>query len=310
MQSFFQTISYYTRNNAFFALVIGFFLYSLCFLLLVNGFMLVLQGVSGMTLQQSIDLLLDSQESQGAAAWMFRAIQGGNQLLGYGLSAMLLAALLGGPAEGLQFRLTPGISRSFSYAILIIVFAVPLVSAILLQPEWLSAVGFPGSLVDTIKEQEELNADLLKALFVGPGIVGLLANLFVFALLPAFCEEAFFRGFLQRQFGRMMNPHLAVWLTAAIFSLIHFQFLGFFSRMVLGGMLGYFMFYSRSIWPSVIAHFAFNAVSVIGAWLYPRLAEADYQFSWIPVLISAFSVSYLGYRFYRDSTENTSTHEF
>ena len=65
-------------------------------------------------------------------------------------------------------------------------------------------------------------------------------NLFMIALLPAIGEELFFRGALQRSFTKMFsNPHVAIWVTAFIFSAIHMQFFGFFPRLFLGAAFGY-----------------------------------------------------------------------
>ena len=45
---------------------------------------------------------------------------------------------------------------------------------------------------------------------------GLLLNLLIIALIPAIGEEMTFRGVLQQSLTRKMNPHLAIFLSAAI----------------------------------------------------------------------------------------------
>lgn len=95
----------------------------------------------------------------------------------------------------------------------------------------------------------------------------ILTNIFIIALLPAIGEEMFFRGILQKLFsGFFKNGHAAVWITAIIFSAIHFQFYGFFPRLVLGLIYGYLFLWSGSIWLPVTAHFVNNFVSVMIAW--------------------------------------------
>ncbi len=96
-------------------------------------------------------------------------------------------------------------------------------------------------------------------------ISGLMANLFIAALIPAITEEFFFRGIVQKCLLKCFKnrAHLSVWITAIIFSSIHFQFYGFIPRAILGALLGYIFLYSGSIWLAVIAHFFNNALAVI-----------------------------------------------
>ena len=67
-------------------------------------------------------------------------------------------------------------------------------------------------------------------------------GLLVIALLPAIGEELVFRGILQRELWRgTLNIHVAIWVSAAIFSAIHMQFYGFVPRLLLGALFGYFI---------------------------------------------------------------------
>jgi len=92
---------------------------------------------------------------------------------------------------------------------------------------------------------------------------GLAINLIVIALLAALCEELFFRGLLQKTLSERINKHAAIWVTAFIFSAIHFQFYGFLPRMLLGAAFGYMVVWSGSLWLPILAHFINNAVGVI-----------------------------------------------
>jgi uncharacterized protein len=94
--------------------------------------------------------------------------------------------------------------------------------------------------------------------------MGLIGNLFTIAFLAAFVEELFFRGMLQQTLTEAkLNHHIAIWITAAVFSAIHIQFYGFLPRMFLGAILGYLFFYTGSIWVSIAAHFVNNALVVL-----------------------------------------------
>jgi len=90
-----------------------------------------------------------------------------------------------------------------------------------------------------------------------------LFNIFMIAIIPAVGEELIFRGALQNVFKRWSGSiHLAVWVSAFIFSAIHMQFFGFLPRLFLGAILGYMMVYSGNIWIPILAHFVNNAAAV------------------------------------------------
>lgn len=93
---------------------------------------------------------------------------------------------------------------------------------------------------------------------------GLLLNLMVIALIPALGEELTFRGVVQQGMThRLKNPHLAIILSAAVFSFIHFQFFGFLPRMFLGILLGYMFYITDSLWTSILMHFLNNGTAVV-----------------------------------------------
>ena len=60
-----------------------------------------------------------------------------------------------------------------------------------------------------------------------------------------------------------LNAQLSVWVTAFIFSFIHFQFYGFIPRLLLGALLGYALLWSGNIRYSMIMHATNNALSVL-----------------------------------------------
>jgi membrane protease YdiL (CAAX protease family) len=120
--------------------------------------------------------------------------------------------------------------------------------------------------------QQELKMELMtKKLIVMNSVPGLLVNLLMLAIIPAFGEELIFRGGFQQIFSRWFgNYHIAIWLTAIIFSSIHFQFYGFFPRMFLGALFGYLLVWSGSLWLPIIGHFLNNALAVFTAYWYQK----------------------------------------
>jgi membrane protease YdiL (CAAX protease family) len=103
-------------------------------------------------------------------------------------------------------------------------------------------------------------------------IADVLTGILVLAVLPAICEEAIFRGgLLNGMLRSKVNIHAAVWITAFIFSFIHFQFFGFFPRLLLGAVLGYAFAYTKSIWTSISLHFVNNFAAIIIMYYFPEL---------------------------------------
>jgi membrane protease YdiL (CAAX protease family) len=113
-----------------------------------------------------------------------------------------------------------------------------------------------------MKELEETAQALTDKMTNVDTIGGLLLNLLVIALIPAVGEEMTFRGVIQQSLMRRMNPHIAIILSAAIFSFFHFQFFGFFPRLFLGILLGYMFYITGSLWTSILMHFVNNGAAV------------------------------------------------
>lgn len=86
----------------------------------------------------------------------------------------------------------------------------------------------------------------------------------IVGVLPGLCEELFFRGALQGLLMRRpLNHHAAIWIAAVTFSLLHFQFVGFVPRVLLGAFFGYLYYWSESLWVPVLAHVTNNSFVVI-----------------------------------------------
>ncbi|MGW8122720.1 CPBP family intramembrane glutamic endopeptidase [Roseivirga echinicomitans] len=91
----------------------------------------------------------------------------------------------------------------------------------------------------------------------------------VVAILPGIGEELLFRGLLQNSLHRWSkNAHIAIWVSAFIFSAIHMQFYGLVPRMVLGALFGYLYVWSGSLWYPIIAHITNNGFALLIAYMY------------------------------------------
>ncbi|NII84371.1 MULTISPECIES: CPBP family intramembrane glutamic endopeptidase [unclassified Pedobacter] len=145
-----------------------------------------------------------------------------------------------------------------------------------------------------MKEKEAIAMKMTIQLITVRSNFDFIVNLVMIAVIPAIGEELMFRGGVQRSLTRAFdNPHIAIWLSAIIFSAIHVQFYGFVPRMLLGAGFGYLYYYSGSIWYAMLAHFLNNAYAVCAAFYMQKhhmpLDKADEPigFPWYGYLISA-----------------------
>lgn len=168
-----------------------------------------------------------------------------------------------------------------------------------------------GSVAEFMRDMEEAANHILELVTSQRGTWDLISNLLVFAVLAGVCEEFFFQGALQPLLTNWMkNPHIAILLTALIFSALHFQFYGFIPRFLLGVYLGYLFYWSRSLWLPILAHVLHNALSLLVDFtLQGRGIDTDnMQFTEVRgslptaaacALVSAMAIVYL-WRIYRD----------
>jgi len=131
---------------------------------------------------------------------------------------------------------------------------------------------FPEALkgIETWMKETEAAADRLTHLLLDTNnIPTIVLNILIICVIAALCEEFMFRGLLQTLFGRVIrNPHVIIWIVAILFSAIHLQFYGFITRMFLGAWLGYLMYFTKTIWIPVWAHFVNNFISIAGYYLF------------------------------------------
>ena len=96
--------------------------------------------------------------------------------------------------------------------------------------------------------------------------VPLLWKLVLLALIPAVCEELFFRGYLQTAFRAEMSAPLAVGLSSMLFGLFHVIVRDalFFERFAptcfLGLILGMVCLKTGSLWPGMLLHSMHNGL--------------------------------------------------
>lgn len=192
------------------------------------------------------------------------------------LSAWVYALLVSrSPISFLSAGRSAG-TRQYLAAVVAVLSVQPLIN---LLSYYNSLIPLPPGWEEWIMAMEEEAVSLMNLFMEGSGVADFAVTLLLMAVVPAITEEFFFRGALLSLCRNVFkNTHLAVWVGAAIFSFIHFQFTGFLPRMFLGAIFGYMVVWSGSVWLPVVAHFVNNALAVAAyKMLGAEAANADLQ---------------------------------
>lgn len=157
------------------------------------------------------------------------------------------------------------------FAALLWLFTLPIISFL---ADINNKIAFPVSfagLENSFRLAEARAENATRFLLNITSLSGLMVNLLVIAVVAAIAEELIFRGIIQKLlFEQSKNIHLAIWLTALVFSLFHLQFFAIIPRIVLGAALGYTFYWSKSIWVPIFFHFINNASIVFVSYLYQK----------------------------------------
>lgn len=187
--------------------------------------------------------------------------------------------------------------KAFAVALIIFVVSFPAMEFVI---EWNEKLRLPQSMSDiqaSILEMESKAREMTDMILSVDSIGGLIVNIVIVGGLTGFCEEIFFRGGVQGLLKKSgINSHACVWIAALVFSVMHFQFLGFFPRLLVGAFCGYLYKWTKSIWLSATLHAINNSVVVVVYWLNMRNigfeTEDLYSVagSWFPLLASVSTV--------------------
>lgn len=136
----------------------------------------------------------------------------------------------------------------------------------------------------------------------------LLFGLFHIALIPAFCEEVLFRGYVLRAFEKSWGIIAAIIVSGIVFGMFHIQLGNLMPLAFLGMVLAVMTWLSGSIWPAVLAHFINNGAAVVLGVSYPELVFRDVTPEVLPpvwlLLGSIFLTILLVYAMIRQSSVN------
>ncbi|MBF6598402.1 MAG: CPBP family intramembrane metalloprotease [Fermentimonas sp.] len=229
-----------------------------------------------------------------------------------GIPAILIVAWTNSnPLLYLKIRSESSINKKILFSVLIFIFSYIFASFLSV---WNESIIFPEWLYDVekvMRKMEDAALETTKLLLSGRTIGSLILNIIVISGLAAISEELFFRGALQQFIQeKFKNGHLSVWLTALIFSIVHFQFYGFFPRLFLGAILGYLFLYTRNLWIPIVLHFLNNATVIIinffwrdTDWYY-RIENITISYTYILLALVSLFTTILLFVVYKKSIKN------
>ena len=162
------------------------------------------------------------------------------------------------------------------------------------------AIPFP-EFLNFLKVAEEQTLLLTQQFLIMDSIWDLGIMILIMGVVAAVGEELLFRGILQNLFQNWSkSKHLAAWLTALLFSVIHMQYHAVLPRFFLGAFIGYVYLYSGNLRSAIYLHFFYNTSLVVLAFLiqheYVSSSLESFGTASISIAISAvillFSISY------------------
>ena len=189
-----------------------------------------------------------------------------NQVIGFLMPPVVYVMLVQEkPFKYLGFNKLP------AWSILGIVAMFTVIPFLSMVTDWNDGIVFPESMraiEEQLRNTQKQSEEIIKT-FISQG--SLCSSLLIIAALAAVSEELLFRSVIQKALIKLFkNAHVAIIVTAFVFSAVHMDFFGFFPRAILGVMLGYMFWLSGSIFPSMLMHFVNNATIVMLYYLNTR----------------------------------------
>ena len=239
------------------------FIFSVAFVifnLLGLGLLLIIGG-------HTLETIQSIESMSKADINLYKGIQIFSSIGIFVIPAMIFSYLkTGNSLQYLQWKKNIEVNPTI-FSVFIMVVAFPILLVLMIGNQAMVLPDFLQGLESWMKEQEEQLAGLTEAFLRMDGFGDFLLNLLMIAIIPAIGEEMLFRGGLQKLLQDWtQKPHLAIFISAAIFSAIHVQFYGFVPRMVIGMLLGYLFYWSGNLWYPIIGHFINNGVQVVAVY--------------------------------------------
>ena len=122
-------------------------------------------------------------------------------------------------------------------------------------------VGWLATYIRHLIEPGAANPQLQYVVFQDATGLGAATMVFLVVVALPVAEEVLYRGALFDALKRLHNPRFAIWMSAAIFGLMHFEFAVSIGTFALGLLYGFLRERSESIYPSTMAHIVNNGLA-------------------------------------------------
>jgi membrane protease YdiL (CAAX protease family) len=166
--------------------------------------------------------------------------------------AMLLPAWIAAEGSNLRAARYLGLDRPRALPVVL--------GALIGLAGYLPAAALAGLWVGILPRQLVERFPDVARIFEGSIVVQVTVTVIAVGLAPI-CEEAAFRGYLQRTLARAVGPAAAIGIGALLFALRHLDPLRFAPIVFLGALFGWLAWRGGSLWPAIAAHAANNAVA-------------------------------------------------
>ena len=231
------------------------------FLGLIGGFILY-QFVGGL-----LTILIFGLDIEAAPVNGIRFVTIIGQILFIFLPAILFSKWIYGDVSKIISLKVPRIKEILLFMLGILILTPLLQSYLYIQnylfEQWAQSSEFINSIKFMLDSLNELIEKTFGNLLRADNFVEVLLVIITISIIPAFCEEVMFRGFIQRSFGFKFKPHIAAWITAIFFALYHFNPYGLIPLAIIGFYLGFAAYSSQSLVIPIIIHFLNNFFAVL-----------------------------------------------
>lgn len=252
--------------------ILGLLLAFVLFQLVISPLVLVL-GV--LSLGYELSVLMDLPQLMRGQPGLLMLANTAGQVLGLALPAWLLTLLHTRKAQRF-LRLQPVQAGDLGWALLGLAFLMPVV-------QWMGRINEALPLPESWRALDAMQMELIEAALQGG--LPVVVNLLVLAVVPSFCEEVLFRGYVQRQAERGLGVLGGVLFSGIVFGLYHLRLTQVLPLCILGVYLAYLVWRTGSLWSAVAVHLANNAFSVLlaaYAEYHPRLSWQDLEYLTVP----------------------------
>ncbi len=260
MQKFFSSDQFALRRPSF--------MINTFFLIAVMLFYPIVGGVLFSVVSDSSEAAFSLSNMPRSQLFSIRLIQACGQILVLALPVLFLAAWHTGrnklfSQQSLAFL---GIQKRLDFGM-----AVLAISGIfLLQPLLYTITAaqdhylWPilGSAGAEVVRQRDLMESFIKELALVRSVPEFFVVAFVFSITPAFCEELFFRGYIQQNYTRSISSGNAVLLTGSLFALFHLSAANLLPLALLGWYIGYIYALTGNLAIPFVVHLVNNLVAL------------------------------------------------